>query len=128
MRNDVGLYALFGDNIKSKKVFYEWCKNNDELCEYDIEHIENDLFIPCIDNTNRYFHFSNGNILDFLEEHGYYIGLPIRGAYKFVTCVYKKTSTRVGYPIYNNSGVNTRQRALELGVINAIKDLEINIK
>jgi hypothetical protein len=128
MRNNLGLYHIFGKNEKAKILFYNWCKGNEELCEYDIEQIENDLFIPCIDNLDRYFHFHTGNILDFLESRGYYIGLPLRGKFKYVTCVYHKENERVGMPFYNNSGVVGRTRALEIGVQKAIEHLENNLK
>lgn len=125
MRNNVGLYALFGDNKKAKILFYDWCKNNEELCEYDIEQIENDLFIPCINNLDKYFYFNKGNILDFLESKGYYIGLPLRGHFKYVTCCYQvKEYPTVGRPFYNNSGIVGRTKALEIGVKKCIEHLE----
>lgn len=124
MNNTLGIYQLFGENIKSKKLFYEWVKKQTNLCEWDIERIENDLILPAIDNSSEYVYFSKGNILDFLEENNYYIGTPIRGKFKFVTCVYYKDGERVGYPIYSNSGVVSRIKSIELGIINAINDLE----
>lgn len=68
MRNKIGVYQLFGENIKAKRLFYDWCKNCEELCEYDVEQIENDLVLPCIGNTEKYIYFSSGNILDWLEK------------------------------------------------------------
>lgn len=129
MRNNLGLYAIFGENKKAKMLFYNWCKSSDELCEYDVEQIENDLFIPCIDNLDRYFHFHTGNILDFLETKGYYIGLPLRGEYKYVTCCYFKEDDGSKYPhvhrpFYNNSGIIGRTKALEIGVKKCIEHLE----
>ena len=126
MNNSAGLHHLFGENNKVKKLFYEWCKENDEFCEYDIERIENDLFLPCINNTTKYIYFSNGNILDFLEENGYYIGLPLRGKYKFVTCCYYKDekSVRVGIPFYNNAGIVGRKKSLEKGIEKCIEHFE----
>lgn len=129
MRNSVGIYHLFGENNKVKKLFYEWCKTNDEFCEYDIEQIGHDLGLPCLNNTTKYIYFSNGNILDFLEEKGYYIGLPLRGEYKFVTCCYLKEDNGAKYqvvkrPFYNNSGVVGRTKALETGVRKCIEHLE----
>ena len=125
MRNNLGLYHIFGENKKAKMLFYNWCKDSEELCEYDIEQIENDLFIPCINNLDRYFHFHTGNILDFLESIGYYIGLPLRGEFKYVTVVHKNIKGNVSQrPLYSNSGVKSRTRALELGCIQAINDLE----
>lgn len=126
MRNSLGIYHLFGENNKSKKLFYEWCKNDDNLCEYDLEHIAIDLVTPCNNNTDRYAHFSTANILDFLEEHSYYIGLPLRGNFKYVTCVYKKEENQksVGMPFYNNSGIVGRTKSLEKGIQKAIEHLE----
>lgn len=126
MRNDLGIYHLFGENKKVKHLFYNWCKGNDEFCEWDIENIENDLYIPCVNTSEKYIYFSHGNILDFLEEQGYYIGLPLRGKFKFVTCCYFKCekSTRVGAPFYNNSGITGRTKALEIGIMKCLSHLE----
>lgn len=128
-RNYIGLYNLFGDNNESKKAFLEWCKDNDELCEYDIERIAIDLYAPVVDNSDRYFHFHKGNILDWLESCGYYIGLPLRGRFKYVTVVHFNSQGNVNQkPLYSNSGVKDRNRALELGVIRAIEayDKQLN--
>lgn len=125
MRNTLGIYNLFGENNKSKMLFYNWCKDSDEFCEYDVEMLENDLFIPSINTSDQYFHFHRGNILDFLESKGYYIGLPLRGHFKYVTCCYQvKEYPTVGRPFYNNSGIVGRTRALEIGVIKCIEHLE----
>ena len=129
MRNSVGIYHLFGENSKVKKLFYEWCKTNDEFCEYDIEQIGHDLGLPCINNTTKYIYFSNGNVLDFLEEKGYYIELLLRGQFKFVTCCYFKEDDGAKYPhvkrpFYNNSGIVGRTKALEIGVKKCIEHLE----
>lgn len=129
MRNNLGLRNLFGDNIKSIKLFIDYCEKNEELCEYDLEHIKIALALHAINNVEMYFHFHTGNILDFLEEKGYYIGLPLRGEYKYVTCCYfnRKDGSKypsVGRPFYNNSGIATRTRALEIGVKKCIEHLE----
>lgn len=129
MRNNLGLRAMFGDNIKSIHLFLDWCKNNDELCDYDLEHIQFALALGAINNSEMFFHFHTGNILDFLESKGYYIGLPLRGEYKYVTCCYfKKPSDiktkSVRRPFYNNSGIVGRTRALEIGVTKCIEHLE----
>lgn len=126
MRNNLGLRAMFGDNIKSINLFLDWCKTNDELCEYDLEHIQISLALGANNNSEMFFHFHTGNILDFLEEKGYYIGLPLRGQFKFVTCCYFKNekSSRVGMPFYNNSGIVGRTKALEIGVKKCIEHLE----
>lgn len=129
MRNSVGLRAMFGENIKSMKLFVDWCDSNDEFCEYDVEHIKMSLALGGINNSEMFFHFHTGNILDFLESKGYYIGLPLRGEYKYVTCCYFKEDDgskfpSVRRPFYNNSGIVGRTRALEIGVKKCIEHLE----
>lgn len=125
MRNNVGIYELFGANEKAKKKFYNWCKDNDEFCEYDVEHIEIDLWVPVVGNADRYFHFHRGNILDWLESEGYYIGLPLRAEFKYITVLHRNTKGNVHQrPLYSNSGVKSRNRAIELGVQKAIEHLE----
>jgi hypothetical protein len=125
MRNNLRLRAMFGDNLKSIKLFLDWCETNDELCEYDLEHIQISLALGANNNSEMFFHFHTGNILDFLEEKGYYIGLPLRGEYKYVTCCYQvKEFPTVGRPFYNNSGIVGRTKALEIGVKKCIEHLE----
>lgn len=116
---------MFGDNIKATKLFVEWCDSNDEFCEYDVEHIKMSLALGAINNSEMFFHFHTGNILDFLESKGYYIGLPLRGEFKFITCCYQvREFPSVGRPFYNNSGIIGRTKALEIGVKKCIEHLE----
>lgn len=119
-----GLYHLFGENIKVKKDFYNWFKEQEDCCEYDLETLENDLFLPSLDTIKKYIYLDKGNILDYLESKGYYIGIPIRNKFKFVTCCYYKEGEFAGRPFYNNSGVKERIRALELGIEKCINELE----
>jgi len=70
MGNKVGIYHLFEGCDKARVKFFEWCKNNDEFCDYDLERLEIDLGIPVINNTERYFHFHKYNVVDFLEGEG----------------------------------------------------------
>ena len=130
MRNNLGLKAMFGDNIESIKLFLNWCKDNDEICEYDLEHIEIALVLGAVNNSEMFFHFHTGNILDFLESKGYFIGLPLRGRYKYVTCCYFKEKDTISAkrPFYNNSGIVGRTKALEIGVKKCIEHLENNLK
>lgn len=128
MRNNLGLSAMFGENKKSIRLFIEYCENSDELCEYDLEHIKIALALGAINNSEMFFHFHTGNILDFLESKGYYIGLPLRGQFKYVTCCYQvKEFPTVGRPFYNNSGIIGRTKALEIGVKKCIEHLEKNL-
>lgn len=125
MRNEMNLREMFNSNYKVMKLFLDYCKDNDNLCEYDLEHITMSLALgDC--GVDRYFHFHTGNVLDWLESYGYYIGTPIRGNFKYVTVVQYKgeEDIRIGRPIYSNSGVVSRDRAIYLGVSAAIKDLE----
>lgn len=126
MRNSVGLSAMFGENKKAAKLFMNWCDDNEEFCEYDVEHIKISLALGAINNSEMFFHFHTGNILDFLESRGYYIGVPLRGKYKFVTCCYFRGESEhvVSYPFYNNSGIVGRTKALEIGVKKCIEHLE----
>ncbi len=129
MRNSLGIYNLFGENTKAKHIFYNWCKESEQFCEYDLDLLGVNLSMPCINNSEMYFHFHTGNILDFLESKGYYIGLPLRGEYKYVTCCYFKEDDGSKYPsvrkpFYNNSGIVGRTEALEIGVKKCIEHLE----
>lgn len=112
-----GISHLFPNDGVSIE-FLQYCKKSEEFSELGLERIENALFLPMMDNFDEYIH----HILDWLEEKGYYIGLPLRGKFKYVTvCHFKDKVTVHKTPIYSNSGVNDRRRALELGVINCIE-------
>ena len=129
MINKVGLFHLFGQNKKAIDLFLTWLKNDENISEYDYENVCVALALGAIDNTPRFFHFHTGNILDFLESQGYYIGLPLRGYYKYVTCCYFKEDDGSKYPsvrrpFYNNSGIIGRTKALEIGVTKCIEHLE----
>jgi|SRR6478736_3089617 len=119
-----GIYHLFGENTKAKKDFYNWFKEQDDCCEYDLENLGIELNMPAINNVQKYIYLDKGNILDYLESKGYYIGIPIRSKFKFVTCCYYKRGLLAGRPFYNNSGVKERIRALELGIEKCINELE----
>lgn len=122
MRNELGIYHLFGENEEAKRKFYNWCENNEELCEYDLEQIAIDLEMPVLDNMSKYIHFHLGSILDWLESIGYYIGIPLRGKFKYVTVVHFNYKGNVNQrPIYSNRGVKLRSRAIELGIIKSIE-------
>lgn len=127
MRNEIGIAHLFGANVKAKNKFINYCKDCDELCEYDYEQIVIDLGLGSLNNTPRYFHFHTGNILDWLETEGYYIGIHVRSDFKRVPVVYTSNGHEK-YPqpkkIFSNSRVKSRTEALEIGVQKAIEDLE----
>lgn len=119
-----GIYYLFGTNIKAKKDFYDWCKENEDLSIWDLDALGIELTLGALDNTLKYIYLNKGNILDYLESKGYYIGIPIRSKFKFVTCCYYMNGEFAGRPFYNNSGVKDRVRALELGIEKCINELE----
>jgi hypothetical protein len=124
----MGIKEMFGDHKKVIKHFLNWCKELEELCEYDYEHLCITLELGSLDLPIKLIHFSNSNILDYLEEQGYYIGLPLRGEFKFVTVVHYNSKGNVSQrPLYSNSGVKDRNRALVLGIQRAIKDLETKL-
>jgi len=129
MHNKIGIYHLFGENIESKKCFWNWINSKSNICEYDLQKIQIELFTPSLNTAERYFYFSYGNILDWLEENGYYVGLPLRGKFKWVTvCHFNSKGTVHQTPIYSNSGVKERRRAIELGVQKCIEHFEIKLK
>lgn len=121
MMNSVGIFNLFGENKKAKKLFLEWCKNCEEFCDADIENLESDLLLPHIDNSEQYFHFHNGNILDFLESEGLYIGLPFNEKSGFSAVLH--SGNGVTYTYSDTNGLS-RTKALEIGVQRAIDKLE----
>lgn len=123
MRNTVGLYHLFGDKEKSKELFLEWCETCGDLCEWDIDRIASDLYLPATDNSERYFHFHRGNILDFLEEQGYYISLEVSRGFDFNSTVYlREIMSRTA--LYTAVNEETRNIAYECAIRYSIKHLE----
>ncbi|MDC7248495.1 MAG: hypothetical protein PQJ49_01060 [Sphaerochaetaceae bacterium] len=126
MRNQVGLRSLFGENHKAIRLFIDWCRECDELCEYDYEHICISLELGAIDNTPKFFHFHTGNIITFLEEQDYYIGtMPRLSDLNYVGIVhYAPEGVEVQKPIYWGLGVKDRYSCLELAVTAAINHLE----
>lgn len=128
MRNEINVREMFNDNTKVIKHFLNWCKKSEELCEYDYEHLCIALSLGALDKSLELVHFHKGNILDYLEEQGYYIGLPLRGEFKYVTVVHYNSKGNVNQrPLYSNSGVKNRNRALVLGIQRAIEDLETKL-
>lgn len=129
MRNSMNIRELFNNNIKSIKHFLNWCKESQELCEYDYENLCVALELGATNKAVELFHFHTGNVLDYLEENGYYISLPVRGKFKYVTVVFSTANGETAHqrPLYNNSGVKDRNRALMLGVQRAIEDLETKL-
>ncbi len=128
MRNRMNIRGLFNNNKKSIKHFLSWCKESQELCEHDYENLCVALELGATNKTVELFHFHTGNVLDYLEENGYYIGLPLRGEFKYVTVVHYNHNGNVNQrPLYNNSGVKSRDRAIFLGVQRAINDLETKL-
>jgi len=118
----MGLYHLFGENKKAKEDFYNWYKNSGEACDYDLEHLENNLLFAFIDNTDQYVHFSNANILDWLEENDYYVGIKPNKSLNYATTVYKANNKIKPFPLYSNSDVKGRRNALNVGITKAIED------
>ena len=86
MYNNIGVYHLFEGLDKVRKEFHSWCKESGEFCEYDLDILENVLYLPVIGNTEKFIHFHKGNILDFVESKGWYINvlqcLPGKGYFE----------------------------------------------
>ena len=106
-------------------VCQEWCKDNGELCELDLERLEIDLFceLNSQDTFQKYVYLNNGTLFDWMEEMGIYVTYKIKmkPTPKFISVVYKSGSN---YPIYSNNGVESREKALFHGFRNAIKYVE----
>lgn len=117
MRNKIGLRELFGDNRMAFEQFAYWLnKNSDELCIHDLEMVSLAYGLNSEKYVDEFIYFHHGSILDWLEELGYKIGLPVRNG-KYVTCVYYGGKD----PLYSNSGMKDRRSAIIKGIQNAIK-------
>lgn len=118
-----GIYHLFGGNKKAKLDFYNWCKDNEELCPYDLELLENDLFLPALDSTQKYVYLNKGNLLDWLESKGYYIELRVNNK-KFHSVV-KYNEDKISYTY--TSEYMKRVPAIEASIKKSIEHYEKNI-
>ena len=116
---------LFKGCPKTSQSFFNYCVDNGELCELDIEYLEINLFgeITAQNNFVKYLYLNNGTLFDWLEEMGIYVTYKIKmkPAPKFISVVYKSGSN---YPIYSNNGVNSREKALFHGFRNGILEIE----
>ena len=123
----MSIKELFKDFPNSSKKFYEWCKDNGELCELDLEILEINLFceLSSQNTFQKYVYLNNGTLFDWMEEMGIYVTYKIKmkPAPKFISVVYKSGSN---YPIYSNNGVNSREKALFHGFRNGILEIEKN--
>ena len=116
---------LFKDCPNSSKKFYEWCEDNGELCDLDLERLEIDLFceLSSRNTFQKYVYLNNGTLFEWLEEMGIHVTYKIKmkPTLKFISVVYKSGSN---YPIYSNNGVESREKVLFHGFRNAIKYVE----
>ena len=123
----MSIKELFKDFPNSAKNYYEWCKNNDELCELDLEILEINLFceLSSQNTFQKYVYLNNGTLFDWMEEMGIYVTYKIKmkPTPKFISVVYKRGSN---YPIYSNKGVNSREEALYNAFRNGILEIEKN--
>ena len=118
---------LFKGCPKTSQSFFNYCVDNGELCELDIEYLEINLFgeITAQNNFVKYLYLNNGTLFDWLEEMGIYVTYKIKmkPAPKFISVVYKSGSN---YPIYSNKGVESREEALYNAFRNGILEIEKN--
>ena len=118
----MNIRELFRDCPKTSQDFLDYCVDNEELCELDIEYLEINLFgeITAQNNFVKYIYLNNGTLFDWMEEMGIYVTYKIKmkPAPKFISVVYKSGSN---YPIYSNKGVESREKVLFHGFRNAIK-------
>ena len=121
----MNIRELFRDCPKTSQDFLDYCVDNEELCELDIEYLEINLFgeITAQNNFVKYIYLNNGTLFDWMEEMGIYVTYKIKmkPAPKFISVVYKSGSN---YPIYSNKGVESREKVLFHGFRNAIKYVE----
>ncbi len=125
----LGMYNLFYKLDRCKILFIEWCKKNDSFCEYDIEKIGIDLYNPVIGEISEYIHSQRGNILDFLEEQGYFISIKVKKDFKFGVTVHKNHDYREvsrNTLVFSNSKSYSRDRAYLIGISESLIDLEKN--
>ena len=128
MINEVGVHQLFGDNKKARRAFYDWCKASGEFCEYDLEILGMELGVPFCNNTEKYVHFHKGNLIDWLEQQGYFITMKISNSLKYAPVVYHTQGSNRPFPFYHNAGMNSRIKAWEKAIEKAIDHLEQNLK
>lgn len=117
MRNKVGLRDLFGENRKAIKDFLDWVKENeDEWCSFDYNHILFSLEFNSSELVEKFVHFHNGNILDWLEGLGYKIGIRVKND-KYIPTVYYDSR----FPFYTNSGGKDRKQVIYKAIQKAIE-------
>ena len=120
MRNEINVKELFSNNTKVIQDFLQWCKDNDELCEYDLENLALSLELGAQNVATKLFHFHKGNILDYLEEKGYRIGIFPMTSRKWVMETYYNDCF---VPI-NHSNHVSRNEAIMQGVKYSIEHYE----
>ena len=121
----MSIKELFKDFPNSAKNYYEWCKNNDELCELDLEMLEVGLFceLSSQNTFQKYVYLNNGTLFDWMEEMGIYVTYKIKTlpTPKFIPVVYQKGK---GFPIYTRRGCKSREEALYNAFRNGILEIE----
>ena len=116
---------LFKGCPKISQDFLDYCMDNEELCELDIEYLETDLFaeIPTRSNFTKYLYLNNGTLFDYLESKGVLVTYKIKTlpTPKFIPVVYQKGK---GFPIYTRRGCKSREEALYNAFRNGILEIE----
>ena len=113
---------LFRDCPKTSKSFFNYCVDNEELCELEV-----DLFaeISTRSNFTKYVYLNNGTLFDYLESKGLLVTYKIKTlpTPKFIPVVYQKGK---GFPIYTRKGCKSREEALYNAFRNGILEIEKN--
>ena len=116
---------LFKGCPKTSQDFLDYCMDNEELCELDIEYLEINLFaeISAQNNFVKYLYLNNGTLFDYLESRGLLITYKIKTLPipKFIPVVYQKGK---GFPIYTRKGCKSREEALYNAFRNGILEIE----
>lgn len=121
----MSIKELFKDFPKTSQDFLDYCMDNEELCELDIEYLEIDLFgeISTRSNFTKYVYLNNGTLFDYLESKGLLVTYKIKPlpTPKFIPVVYQKGK---GFPIYTRKGCKSREEALYNAFRNGILEIE----
>ena len=91
---------LFKDCPKTSQDFLDYCVDNEELCELEVDLSAE---ISTRSNFTKYVYLNNGTLFDYLESKGLLVTYKIKTlpTPKFIPVVYQKGK---GFPIYTRKG------------------------
>ena len=118
----MNIRELFRDCPKTSQDFLDYCMDNEELCELEVDSFAE---ISTRSNFTKYVYLSNGTLFDYLESKGLLVTYKIKTLPipKFIPVVYQKGK---GFPIYTRRGCKSREEALYNAFRNGILEIEKN--